>query len=71
MFLPVNEAWDSLDYWERLYLESDHSTDDLIKILSMHAVIHEEDKVTWSEEFDPGVNRKYRVSGRTSPVDVV
>lgn len=71
VFLPVNEAWDALDHWERIYLESDHATDDLIKILNMHAVIHKEDKVTWSEEFDPGVNRKYRFYEYISSADVV
>jgi len=54
IFLPVDGAWDALDPLERLYLESDFATDDLNRILNMHAVV---DKgVTWSESFDPAIN---------------
>jgi len=56
MFLPVDSAWDSLHPIERLYLESEFATDDLLKILTWHAV--EQRDVIWSESFDPGVNRR-------------
>ncbi|KAK0198270.1 hypothetical protein F5146DRAFT_1100027 [Armillaria mellea] len=54
LFLPVNDAWDALHPLERLYLESEYATDDLNRILNMHAVAEEE--VKWSEHFDPAVN---------------
>ncbi|KAF9270045.1 hypothetical protein L218DRAFT_849619 [Marasmius fiardii PR-910] len=54
VFLPVNKAWESLDEYERLYLESRYATDDLNMILDMHAVVDEH--VVWSEAFDPSVN---------------
>ncbi len=54
LFLPVNGAWDALHPLERLYLESEYATDDLNRILNMHAVAEEE--VKWSELFDPAVN---------------
>ncbi|KAK0456643.1 hypothetical protein EV421DRAFT_1886917 [Armillaria borealis] len=54
LFLPVNGAWDALHPLERLYLESEYATDDLNRILNMHAVAEEE--VKWSEHFDPAVN---------------
>ncbi|KAF8973549.1 carnitine/acyl carnitine carrier [Flammula alnicola] len=54
LFLPVDEAWESLDPIERLYLESEFSAADLRRIVGMHAVV--EDHVTWSESFDPGLN---------------
>ena len=57
VFLPENSAWDSLHPIERLYLESNFSTDDLLKILRGHAVAEKE--VIWSESFDPGVNRRF------------
>ncbi|EIN14096.1 FAS1 domain-containing protein [Punctularia strigosozonata HHB-11173 SS5] len=53
LFLPVDAAWNALDPIERLYLESDYATDDLYRILHMHAV-HK--GVVWSESFNPGVN---------------
>ena len=57
LFLPFDEAWNALDPLERLYLESEFATDDLNRILDMHAVI--EDRVTWSESFNnPDLNRK-------------
>lgn len=56
LFLPVDSAWEALHPLERLYLESEFATDDLNRILNMHAVV---DKgVTWSDEFNPAVNRK-------------
>lgn len=57
VFLPVDSAWDSLHPIERLYLESEFATDDLLKILHGHAV--GESKVFWSESFESGVNRKF------------
>lgn len=56
LFLPVDEAWNVLDPVERLYLESEFATDDLNRILNMHAVV--QDDVKWSESFDPALNRK-------------
>lgn len=57
LFLPIDSAWDSLHPIERLYLESEFATDDLLKILHGHAV--EAGNVVWSESFDPGVKRKF------------
>ncbi|KAF8167748.1 carnitine acyl carnitine carrier [Crassisporium funariophilum] len=54
LFLPVDEAWDALDHVERLYLESEFATDDLRRILDMHAVV--QDHVTWSDAFGPALN---------------
>ncbi|KDQ63426.1 hypothetical protein JAAARDRAFT_120944 [Jaapia argillacea MUCL 33604] len=54
IFLPVDSAWDSLHPIERLYLESEFATDDLLRILEMHAVVSK--GVKWSEHFDPGIN---------------
>jgi solute carrier family 25 carnitine/acylcarnitine transporter 20/29 len=56
IFLPVDSAWDELESLERLYLESEFATDDLHRILNMHAVVDK--TVTWSDSFDPAVNRK-------------
>lgn len=56
VFLPIDTAWDSLHPIERLYLESEFATDDLLKILHGHAV--GADDVFWSESFDPGVKLK-------------
>lgn len=56
LFVPVDEAWDVLDHVERLYLESEFATDDLNRILDMHAVVREQ--VNWSESFNPALNRK-------------
>jgi solute carrier family 25 (mitochondrial carnitine/acylcarnitine transporter), member 20/29 len=53
LFLPVDAAWANLDPIERLYLESDYATDDLYRILNMHAV---QKGVTWSESFNPAIN---------------
>ena len=59
LFLPVDGAWEALDPLERLYLESEFASDDLNRILNMHAVVNK--RVTWSESFNPAVNREYRV----------
>ena len=56
LFLPVDEAWSVLDPVERLYLESEFATDDLNRILDMHAVA--QDEVNWSESFNPSLNRE-------------
>ena len=55
LFVPVDSAFDALPEYERLYLESDFATDDLLQIFEMHAVV--QDRVTYSESFDPAVNR--------------
>lgn len=49
LFLPVNAAWDALHPLERVYLESEFATDDLNRILDMHAVNTK--KVAWSDSF--------------------
>ena len=51
LFLPVDPAWDALDPYERLYLESDFAADDLLRILNMHAVI--EKGVRWNDTLSP------------------
>jgi solute carrier family 25 carnitine/acylcarnitine transporter 20/29 len=56
LFLPTNDAWDQLDPVERLYLESEFATDDLHRILDMHAV--GKDGVVWSDSFDGGLSCK-------------
>lgn len=53
VFVPVDEAWGSLDPYERLYLESEFANDDLQRILNMHAVVAKD--VKWSDTFDTGV----------------
>ncbi|KAK2461642.1 hypothetical protein APHAL10511_006105 [Amanita phalloides] len=50
LFLPVDPAWDALNPYERLYLESDFATDDLIRILNMHAVVEKD--VRWSDSLN-------------------
>jgi solute carrier family 25 carnitine/acylcarnitine transporter 20/29 len=57
LFLPVDSAWATLDPLERLYLESEFATDDLIRILNMHAVV--EKGVQWSDSFAPATNRRF------------
>ncbi|KAF9462090.1 hypothetical protein BDZ94DRAFT_1290407 [Collybia nuda] len=54
LFLPVNDAWDHLDPYERLYLESPYATDDLNRIVNMHAVV--EKGVRYSDSFGSGTN---------------
>ncbi|KAJ7786152.1 carnitine/acyl carnitine carrier [Mycena metata] len=51
LFLPVDKAFESLHELERLYLESEFATADLVRILNGHAVV--QDKVKWSDTFDP------------------
>lgn len=45
--MPVDSAWKTLDPLERLYLESEFATDDLLRILDMHAVVEKD--VRWSD----------------------
>ncbi|EGO05187.1 hypothetical protein SERLA73DRAFT_44724 [Serpula lacrymans var. lacrymans S7.3] len=54
LFMPVDSAWQMLDPLERLYLESEFATDDLNRIVNMHAVV--ERRVKWSDSFKPAVN---------------
>ena len=51
MFLPVDEAWEALPHYERLYLESKYATDDLTRIMNMHAVKPKKKQVYYSESF--------------------
>ncbi|KAG1715999.1 hypothetical protein ID866_1164 [Astraeus odoratus] len=50
LFIPVDDAWKSLDPLERLYLESEFSEDDRRRILDMHSVV--EGGVKWSDSFE-------------------
>jgi solute carrier family 25 carnitine/acylcarnitine transporter 20/29 len=54
LFLPVDAAWDTLPEIERLYLESEFSSDDILQILGMHAVVTK--GVHWSDSFEPARN---------------
>ncbi|KAL4242124.1 hypothetical protein ABKN59_001912 [Abortiporus biennis] len=54
LFLPVDSAWNDLPDYERLYLESDLASDDLIRIVNMHAVARKD--VIYSESFKDGLN---------------
>lgn len=69
LFIPVDSAWDALHPIERLYLESEFATDDLTRILNMHAVVQK--GVTWSESFTPGVNCKWKNVWPSSHVLIV
>jgi solute carrier family 25 carnitine/acylcarnitine transporter 20/29 len=54
IFVPVDSAWNALHPVEKLYLESEFATDDVIRILEMHAVVRH--GVKWSESFNPAIN---------------
>ncbi|KXN83881.1 Periostin [Leucoagaricus sp. SymC.cos] len=54
LFLPVDKAWDEINPYERIYLESEFAADDLKRILNMHAVV--EKGVKWSDSFVKGLN---------------
>ncbi|KAI0830735.1 hypothetical protein BC628DRAFT_1313124 [Trametes gibbosa] len=55
VFLPEDDAWQAMQPWERLYLESGFASDDLLQILNLHTVIPNE--VKWSDSFtDQAVN---------------
>jgi hypothetical protein len=56
LFLPINEAWEDLDPVEKKYLESEFASDDLHRILELHAVAQE--GVVWSQSFEEDLNRK-------------
>lgn len=57
LFLPTDEAWKDLHPLERRYLESKFASDDLFRILELHAVAQE--GVVWSQSFEEDLNRKY------------
>ncbi|RDB28990.1 FAS1 domain-containing protein fsc1 [Hypsizygus marmoreus] len=67
LFLPVDSAWDALDPYERLYLESEYATDDLYRILNMHAVV--EKGVRYSDSFGSASNLT-TIDGKTLEVVV-
>ncbi|KAF9076124.1 carnitine/acyl carnitine carrier [Rhodocollybia butyracea] len=67
LFLPINEAWDALDQYERIYLESKYATDDLNRILNMHAVARK--GVKWSDSFEPALKLK-TIDGTTLEIVV-
>ncbi|CCM05190.1 uncharacterized protein FIBRA_07399 [Fibroporia radiculosa] len=54
VFLPVDEAWEALPYYERLYLQSKFATDDLMRIVRMHAVARKH--VKYADSFAPSIN---------------
>ncbi|EMD42143.1 hypothetical protein CERSUDRAFT_147722 [Gelatoporia subvermispora B] len=54
VFIPVDSAWESLPYYERLYLESEFATDDLVWIMNMHAVAQKH--VRWSDTISVAEN---------------
>lgn len=54
LFLPVDDAWEALDPYERLFLESEYAKDDLIRILNMHAVV--EKGVRYFDSFGTATN---------------
>ncbi|KAJ7654975.1 hypothetical protein DFH06DRAFT_1201215 [Mycena polygramma] len=56
MFLPVNDAFESLHELERLYLESEFAAADLTRIVNAHAVVQK--KVKWSDSFEPSAKLK-------------
>lgn len=55
LFLPIDEAWDKINPYEKVYLESGYASDDVERIVNMHAVITE--GVKWSDSFVGGLNR--------------
>ena len=76
VFLPRDDAWDSLDKLERLYLESEYATDDLLRCevvrhgwngLAANGAyrilnMHAvvQDGVKWSDSFEPATNRAFQ-----------
>ncbi|KAF7339597.1 Carnitine/acyl carnitine carrier [Mycena sanguinolenta] len=50
LFLPVDDAFNSLHELERLYLESEFATADLLRIVNAHAAIYK--TVMWSDTFE-------------------
>ena len=57
LFLPIDAAWQALPHYERLYLQSKYATDDLTRIVNMHAVARKH--VKYAESFAPGLNCTY------------
>ena len=55
LFMPVDAAWQALPHYERLYLESKYATDDLTRIVNMHAVSSK--SVKYSKSFKSGADR--------------
>ena len=53
----MDSAWNTLDPYERLYLESEFSADDVLRILNMHAVVQK--GVKWSDSLKPSTKRAY------------
>ncbi|KAI0963716.1 hypothetical protein AcW1_000717 [Taiwanofungus camphoratus] len=54
LFIPVDSAWEALPHYEKLYLQSKFATDDLTRIVNMHAVVQKH--VKWSDSFETGLN---------------
>lgn len=54
VFLPVDSAWEALPYYERLYLQSKFATDDLTRIVRMHAVANKH--VKYADSFGDSLN---------------
>lgn len=48
LFLPVDATWQKLDRIERLYLESEFSTQDVTNIVGMHSISTK--GVKWTDE---------------------
>ena len=51
----MDEAWQALPHYERLYLESKYATDDLTTIVNLHAVASK--RVVYAESLATGVDR--------------
>ncbi|KAI0673554.1 FAS1 domain-containing protein [Trametes maxima] len=62
LFLPIDDAWQALPHYERLYLESEFAADDLTRILNMHTVIP--NKVEWSDSFTKKALNLTTIHGR-------
>lgn len=56
LFLPVDKAWETLPFYERLYLESKYATDDLVRIVNMHAIEQEAKRVYYSDSLATSPN---------------
>ncbi|KAI0639824.1 FAS1 domain-containing protein [Trametes polyzona] len=63
LFLPEDDAWQTLPSWERVYLESEFASDDLLQILNLHAVVPKE--VKWSDSFTEQAVNFTTIHGRT------
>ncbi|TFK77248.1 carnitine/acyl carnitine carrier [Pluteus cervinus] len=67
LFLPVDTAWDELDPYERLYLESEFAADDLSRIVNMHAVV--ETGVKWADRLEDNSKLK-TIHGTHLPISI-